>query len=137
MPEIKSIRIEPVQLEGMDRRRADFVAQSNSQPAPRAMFVVKLYLSGIELMGGQGVALYVGNEWVRKYYAFSGGIYFNVYDETFLAKNVGATLRFTSDHESFHDTGVALPSAVNRHAVAAAEGVDDFDLPTKADVLKS
>ena len=44
------------------------------------MHVVKIYLQEGTPVTGQAAALYVGDEWIKKYFAFEGGIFFNVYD---------------------------------------------------------
>jgi hypothetical protein len=62
------------------------------------VYVVKVYLAHVDaLETGRGLAPYVGDEWVQKYAGFPGGIYFNVYDPTHLARLTGQPIRFTSD----------------------------------------
>jgi len=132
-PQLKSAEAVAVLPERADTARLEYIHRGMNEPPPRAMFVVKLYLQEHLPATGQGFALYIDNEWIRKYFAFIGGIFFNVYTLDFFTKHAGAMIRFTSDHETFQDSGVRLP-ALAGNADAALQA-DSSALPTKRQAL--
>jgi hypothetical protein len=69
---------------------------------------------------------------IPKYWAYSQGIYFKVFDPQFFKDNEGAKLRFSSNFTEFTETGLTLaaPQAAGKSARAAAQ------LPRQDDVLK-
>ena len=137
IPEVKSVEIIPVRAEGMDEKRLRFAYENKAAAVPEAMYLVKVYLKEGVPATGQGAALYIGDHWIRKYSGFAGGIFFNVYDPDFLQQNTGAAIRFSVDHETFHDTNVRLPSLPLLAATGAGAAVAAASLQSKADALKS
>src|SRR4029453_5365886 len=56
-----------------------------------------------------GLALYVSNVLIPKYWEYEDGIYFTVLDPQFFADHKGKRLRFSQNGVDFHDTGMKLP----------------------------
>jgi hypothetical protein len=99
---------------------------------PAAAFIVKIELEELPEPTGDGWALYVGDTRIPKYWEYSGGIYFKVFDQTFLTDHRGEPLRFTHDGEKFVNTGVTLPGP---RAASVDAGTRTRALPRQADVL--
>ena len=76
---------------------------------PATAFIVKIRLEKIPEATGDGWALYVGDTRIPKYWAYPGGVYFKVLDQTFLADHQGEPLRFSHNDKDFVNTGVNLP----------------------------
>jgi hypothetical protein len=132
LPQIQRAQVVAVRPEAADRKRLAMHMAADSDPGQTGMRVVKLYLDPSALSGGRGAALYLGDHWIRKYWEFPGGIYFNVYDPEFLRKRANDTFRFTLDHETFRDSGVRLESP----AAQLALGQGAAQLPTKTEALQ-
>jgi hypothetical protein len=99
---------------------------------PATAFIVKIRLEKIPEPTGDGWALYVGDTRIPKYWEYPGGIYFKVFDQTFLADHQGEPLRFSHHDKDFVNTGVNLP----RTGVArATAGTGTRRLPLQSDVL--
>ena len=134
IPQIKSMQIVAIRPEGADEQRLQFVHAGKEGVVPRAMYVVKVYLQEGIPATGQAVALYVGETWIRKYFAFSGGIFFNIYEPDFFQKNANATIRFTADHTKYFDSSVRLSMPVQEADAASADSTSA--LPTKHEALR-
>ena len=97
---------------------------------PGAIYVVKVRLEAKPPVTSMAWALYVDDELVSKYWEYTDGIYFTVFDPQFFIRHTGKQLRFSQDGIKFIDTGVTLAPAPS-----IAEG-NAIKLPLQADVLK-
>ena len=92
--------------------------------------------------------MYVGDELVSKYWEYTDGIYFTVFDPQFFIRHEGKQLRFSQNGTDFHYTGMKL-AAPPVAAVSTAKGKaarpkgkaartkgKAARLPLQADVLK-
>ena len=137
IPKISSVKVVSVRPESMDKKRLQFAYQGRNEATPNAMFLVKIYFQEGMLATGQGAALYIGDRWVRKYTAFPGGIFFNVYEPDFFETHAGSMIRFSTDHEKFYDTNMRLPARPRATSAEGATVVADTSLPSKAEALKN
>jgi hypothetical protein len=99
---------------------------------PATAFIVKIQLEKIPEPTGDGWALYVGETRIPKYWEYPGGIYFKVFDQTFLADHQGEPLRFSHNDQDFVKTGVNLPEPEMARATARTA---TRSLPLQSDVL--
>jgi hypothetical protein len=99
---------------------------------PATAFIVKIRLENIPEPTGDGWALYVGDTRIPKYWEYPGGIYFKVFDQTFLADHQGEPLRFSHNHQDFVKTGVNLPGPEMARATTRTA---TRSLPLQSDVL--
>ena len=97
---------------------------------PKAVYVVKVRLTAKPPVTSMAWALYVDDELVSKYWEYTDGIYFTVFDPQFFIRHQGKQLRFSQNGIDFFDTGVELAPAPS-----VAEG-NAIKLPPQADVLK-
>ena len=93
---------------------------------------MKIRLDKVPEPTGDGWALYVGDTRIPKYWEYSGGIYFKVLDDTFLAEHQGEPLRFSHDDRTFVNTGVNLPGPEAPHPTASKRA---RRLPLQSEVL--
>jgi hypothetical protein len=99
---------------------------------PATAFIVKIQLEKTPEPAGDGWALYVGDTRIPKYWEYPGGVYFKVFDESFLADHQGEPLRFSHNDKDFVNTGVNLPGpGVDR----ASAGTGTRSLPLQSDIL--
>ena len=90
-----------------------------------AVYVVKVRLKAKPPVTSMAWALYVGDELVCKYWEYTDGIYFTVFDPQFFIRHKGKQLRLQNGID-FLSTGVG--SSCRRHpslegnAIAAAAG---------------
>jgi hypothetical protein len=99
---------------------------------PPVVYIVRVKFKTMPEITSQGWALYVDDVRIPKYWAYSQGIYFKVFDPQFFKDNKGAKLRFSSNGTEFTETSLTLaaPQAAGKSARAAAQ------LPRQDDVLK-
>jgi len=81
---------------------------------PEAVYVVKVRLKGKPPVTSMAWALYVDDELVPKYWEYTGGIYFTVFNPQFFIRHEGKQLRFSQNGIDFFDTGVALGPAPSK-----------------------
>ena len=99
------------------------------------IYLVKIYLDKLPEPTGIAYPLYVGEQQIRKYTEFPGGIYFKLYDPGMLEKMAGQKVRFGSAVKpGFIDTDQDFPD------VNAAELLRDTqkvrkELPTRQEEL--
>ena len=143
-PQVRSVDVLAAQAQPADQRR---IAASGaaSDAGESAVHLIKIYLAEALPVTAEAFALYVGDEWVRKYFEFPGGIYFNSPDPGFLSRHQGDPIRFTLDHDTFTETGIKLPQTdpaeIRRRSMAAPlrrGAVDEATprLPTKQEALR-
>jgi hypothetical protein len=75
---------------------------------------VKVRLKGKPPVTSMAWALYVDDELVPKYWEYTGGIYFTVFNPQFFIRHEGKQLRFSQNGIDFFDTGVALGPAPSK-----------------------
>jgi len=59
-----------------------------------ATYLVKIYMDVLPEPSGTGYELWIGDQQIRKYTQFEGGIFFKVYDLESLGAMDGASIRF-------------------------------------------
>jgi hypothetical protein len=139
-PKVSSVQIMPVQPEPADEARIAFLRANRNLPLEDVLYLAKIYLEGELPVEGEGYALYVGDEWIRKYWGFNGGIFFNVYDPRFVEEHAGQAIRFTRDHKSFIDAGVQFPGFSSPEPATfrlrAMNAAEEVTLPLKRNALQ-
>jgi len=131
-PKVVSAEVIAAQPTDADKPMLDGLSSELHRRLPAQAFIVKIQLETVPEPTGAGWALYVGDTRIPKYWEYSGGIYFKVFDDTFLAEHQGEPLRFSSDHQTFVKTGVNLPGP-GRPRPTAAKGARR--LPLQSAVL--
>lgn len=135
LPEVHSISIESVVPETADTKRLQFV--NKNAEAPDTMLICKVYCSFEGMPKSQLPALYLGDFWVRKYFAFSRGIYFNIYDLEFVGTHANKVVRFSFDHVNFSKSEVLFSNARARtSAMGGEDSADSHSVPSKKDALR-
>jgi hypothetical protein len=71
-------------------------------------YLVKIRLQTIPPATSSGWALYVNDFRIPKYWQYTDGIYFKVYDPQFFSDHAGEPLRFTPNGTDFIETGLTL-----------------------------
>lgn len=112
------------------------IAQLDAGPdksLPAVAYIVKLKLKALPEPTSEGWALYVDDLRIPKYWAYSHGIYFKVFDPQFFKEHKGGALRFSQNHTEFIETGLklAVPAARDKKSARAAAR-----LPSQDKVLK-
>jgi hypothetical protein len=125
-PKITAVEVVPAQPTEADRAAIAHMGVKE----PKAVYVVKARLKAKPPITSMAWALYVGDERVSKYWEYTDGIYFTVFDPHFFIRNEGKHFRFSQNGTDFFDTGVELAAAPS-----VAEG-NAIRLPLQADVLK-
>lgn len=140
VPKVTNVEIVPVDPEVADRRNLAYLRAKNNVALEDVTYLVKLYLDVPLPATGAGLALYIGDTPIAKYWQFAKGIYFNVYDPSFVAAHAGEEIRFSEDRETFIETGSNLPGfptpAPVQFGLLAANAVAGQPLLSKADALK-
>ena len=134
-PKVTSVEVVATQPVEADRGPIAHLAASKAGAAPAedVAYVVKIAFEEMPPITSQGWALYVKDERIPKYWEYTGGIYFKVFDPKFLADHEGDPLRFSIDGQTFVDTGKKLTSKKANTGAGAAPAAK---LPLQADVLK-
>jgi hypothetical protein len=112
------------------------IAQLDPGPVktlPGVAYIVKIKLHSVPQPTGHGWALYVDDLRIPKYWEYSQGVYFKVFDPQFFADHEGENLRFSQNGTEFIDTGLKLPAPRARES-KSARGI--ARLPRQEDVLK-
>jgi len=125
-PKIAAVEVVPAQPTEADRAAIAHIGVREA----KAVYVVKVRLKAKPPVTSMAWALYVDDERVAKYWEYTDGIYFTVFDPQFFVRHQGKRLRFSYDGTDFFDTGVDLapaPSVTDSNATR---------LPLQADVLK-
>ena len=125
-PKIAAVEVVPAQPTEADRAAIAHMGLKE----PKVVYVVKVRLKAKPPVTSMAWALYVGDERVSKYWEYTDGIYFTVFDPQFFIRHEGKQLRFSQNGIDFFDTGVELAPAPS-----VAEG-NAIKLPPQADVLK-
>jgi hypothetical protein len=124
-PKIAAVEVIPAQPTEADRAAIAHMGMKE----PRAVYVVKVRLKAKPPVTSMAWVLYVGDERVPKYWEYTDGIYFIVFDHQFFTRHKGKQLRFSQNETDFFDTGVELAPAPS-----VADG-NAMRLPLQADVL--
>jgi hypothetical protein len=93
-------------------------------------YLVKVQLRSVPPATASGWALYVDDFRIPKYWQYSDGIFFKVYDPQFFTDHAGGALRFSSDGTDFVETGLTLGAPDD-----LPSSTDARDLPRQGDVL--
>jgi hypothetical protein len=117
---------------------ADSVLIAQLEPGPvktlpGVAYIVKIKLQTVPEPTARGWALYVNDLRIPKYWEYSQGVYFKVFDPQFFADHEGENLRFSQNGTEFIETGLKLPPPRARET-RSARGV--ARLPRQEDVLK-
>jgi hypothetical protein len=131
-PKVVSAEVVAAQPTDADRPMLTRLSSELNRRLPASAFIVKIRLDKVPEPTGDGWALYVGDTRIPKYWEYSGGIYFKVFDDTFLAEHQGKPLRFSHDDRTFVNTGVNLPGP-EAPRPAASRGARR--LPLQSEVL--
>jgi hypothetical protein len=110
------------------------IAQLNAGPVkslPGIAYIVKIKLETVPEPTSRGWALYVGDLRIPKYWQYSQGIYFKVFDPQFFTEHEREDLRFSQNGTEFIDTGLKLPAPRMGERRSARTR-----LPRQEDVLK-
>ena len=126
-PKITAVEVVAAQPTEADRAA---IAHMGLKESPEAVYVVKVRLKAKPLVTSMAWALYVDDELVPKYWEYTDGVYFTVFDPEFFTRHKGKQLRFSQNGIDFFDTGVMLTPLA-----PPAEG-NAAKLPLQADVLK-
>ena len=95
---------------------------------PGAVYVVKVRLKAKPPVTSMAWALYVDDELVSKYWEYTDGIYFTVFDPQFFIRHQGKQLRFSQNGTDFFDTGVQLAPLPWQQSGARPEPLARTDL---------
>jgi hypothetical protein len=132
IPKVVSVEVVAARPTESDRAMISQLSAESERPISETAFIVKVRLEEIPPATSHGWALYVGDTRIPKYWEYSGGIYFKVLDEEFLAEHQRHKLRFSDNGEDFIDTGVRLPGP---SASRAARSTSVRGLPEQSEVL--
>jgi hypothetical protein len=131
-PKVVSAEVVAAQPTDADKPLLARLSTELHRRLPASAFIVKIRLDKVPEPTGDGWALYVGDTRIPKYWEYSGGIYFKVLDDTFLADHQGEPLRFSHDDRTFVSTGVNLPGPESPRPTGAKGA---RRLPLQSDVL--
>jgi hypothetical protein len=131
-PKVVSAAVVAAQPTDADSPMIGRLSAELNRRLPPTAFIVKIQLEQIPEPTGDGWALYVGDTRIPKYWEYPGGIYFKVFDQTFLVDHHGEPLRFSHNDKDFVNTGVKLPGP---GAARASAKLDTRNLPLQSDVL--
>lgn len=132
-PKIAAVEVIAAQPTEADRAA---IAHMGVKESPEAVYVVKVRLKTKPPIMSMAWALYVDDELVPKYWEYTDGIYFTVFDPQFFTRHKGKQLRFSQNGTDFFNTGVKLTApAASAAAVAKSKGKANR-LPLQSDVLK-
>jgi len=132
-PKVTSVEVVATQPTDADRGAIAHLSARASAPLPEVTYLVKIAFEEMPPVTSQGWALYVNDERIPKYWAYSNGIYFKVFDPSFLAEHNGQALRFSLDGVHFIETGkkLVVPKPKSQRAAHSAA-----KLPPQSEVLK-
>jgi len=131
-PKVVSASVVAAQPTDADSPMIGRLSAELNRRLPATAFIIKIRLEKVPQPTGDGWALYVGDTRIPKYWEYPGGIYFKVFDQTFLAEHQGEPLRFSHNDKDFVNTGVKLPGA---GAARPGARSDARNLPLQSDVL--
>lgn len=141
-----SIHVTAVRPDVADTRQLNYLRTERNIAVEDHYYIVKLYLDQPLPVGAELLRLFVGGEEIMKYYGFSGGLFFKLYDPTFFEKNRDAPVFFSFGGVRFapgatmpakplpqpHVRLLAIAGQPADSSLATGEG---SQLPTKAEVL--
>jgi hypothetical protein len=131
-PRVVSAEVVAAQPTDADTPMIASLSRELNRRLPAAVFIVKVRLEKLPEPTGDGWALYLGSTRIPKYWEYPGGIYFKVFDRTFLVDHQGEPLRFSHNDQEFVDTGVNLPGPGQAQAATKAAA---HALPLQSNVL--
>ena len=136
-PVVEGIDIVKARPEHNDVRSLDAIQTRESVSLEPSVWMVVLSLDHVPEPTGSLLRLYLDDYWVQKYWAFSGGIYFKVYNPRFFTKHGGKTFRFVSESGSVYETSQRLPDRAPEQAARRPAALADTarELPSQREVL--
>lgn len=132
-PKAVAVEVVAAQPTETDREIIAHLSARDDKPLSDAAYLVKVRFETMPPPTSQGWALYVNDYRIPKYWAFSDGIYFKVFDPQFFADHKGQPLRFSLDGTQFVDTGLKLEMPKPKGKKAA---IDATKLPLQAEALR-
>ncbi|HEY5858356.1 MAG TPA: hypothetical protein VIW24_31125 [Aldersonia sp.] len=131
-PEAVAVEVIAAQPTEADSALTAQLAAEHDESLPPVTYIVRVKLETVPEATSQGWALYVGDVRIPKYWAYSQGIYFKVFDPQFFTDNRDGRLRFSRNGTEFTETGLKLtaPQAEDESARA------DAQLPRQDEVLQ-
>jgi hypothetical protein len=117
-----------------DRTVIAHLSARDGRVLPSVTYLVKIRLEMKPEVTSHGWALYVNEFRIPKYWEYSDGIYFKVFDPQFFQDHKGQPLRFSPNGTDFIDTGLKLaaPRATTQGVPASS-----VDLPAQDDALST
>ena len=135
-PIVTSVEVIETQPKPADLKSLNYIASEENVTLNEVAYVVRISLETLPSASAMGVALYLDDYRIRKYWGYPGGIYFKVYNPRFFRKHGGKSIRFSVDGREFHDTGVELPKLGRGVRAALTPNAAVARLPSQEDVLK-
>ena len=142
-PQITEIQVVAARPNTLDTRNIEFLQNNQGASLDGVAYIVKIYLDEPLPVMAQGFDLYVDGRLIRKYFVFSQGIYFKVYDPSFFSNHGGreVELRITGDvpQENVSSSTESVPTLPNQAENApatlrfTAESIEA--LPTQEEIL--
>ena len=94
-PDFQIIRVEVIASEpNAGELRKIHARAATAAGQPETTYLVKIYMDALPEPSGTGYELWIGDQQIRKYTQFKGGIFFKVYDLESLGAMDGASIRF-------------------------------------------
>lgn len=125
----KAVSVEAIATRPTEADRSA-IEQLNAQERrslPHVTHLVKICLAAIPKAESSGWFLFVGDFRIPKYWQYTHGIYFKLFDPQFFHDHEGEPLRFSPNETEFIDTGLKLH---------APHHVDASSLPDQEEVLR-
>jgi hypothetical protein len=136
-PQVVQVEVVATQPQAADTRTIEHLRTTSNADLEDVAYIVKIDLSEPLPATSAGVALYVGDYRINRYYAFPGGIYFKVYDPNFFAEHGGDAIQFSVAGTAMQDSGYRLPDRPdNLPTEVSRRGLTVSELPTQEAVLR-
>lgn len=117
-----SVQVDAVRPEPSDSRQLEFLRNDRVVPVEEHYFIVKVFLDQPLSPSAEAPRLFVGDEEVAKYHGFDGGVFFKIYDPSFLVRHKDHPISFDFDDVRV-DTGVKLPGPPTTSPAPPAGGL--------------
>lgn len=133
-PKAVAVEVVATQPTEADRAALTHLSARGGKELPPVAYVVKVRLKSMPPVTSRGWALYVNDFRIPKYWEYTDGIYFKIFDPQFFVEHQGDRLRFSQDGSDFVDTGVRLSGPATLARKGSRRAV--VKLPLQSDVLK-
>src|SRR5262245_6794587 len=94
-PKAVAVEVVAAQPTEADRSAIAHLSERDKKSLPPVTYLVKIRFDTMPPATSHGLALYVGDVRIPKYWAYKDGIYFKVFDPQFLHDHQGKPLRFS------------------------------------------